>query len=60
MLVKLSQNTKTLRRVIVCNVQKQKASRTTELRDNLIVSGHCLAALPMSSIIRALQENASS
>jgi hypothetical protein len=40
----------------VCNVQKQKASRTTELRVNWILSGHCLAALPMSFIIRASQE----
>jgi hypothetical protein len=45
---------------IVCNVQTQKASRTAELRVNLILSGHCLAALPMSFIIRASQENASS
>jgi hypothetical protein len=44
----------------VCNVQKEKACRTTELRVNLILSGHCLAALPMLFIIRALQENASS
>jgi hypothetical protein len=57
-LVKLSQNTGTLRRVIVCNVQKQKASGTIELRVNLILSGHCLAPLPMPFIIRASQENA--
>jgi hypothetical protein len=37
----------------VGNVQKQKASGTTELRVNLILSGHCLAALPRSFIIRA-------
>ena len=30
--VKLSQNAGTLTRVIVCNVQNQKASRSTELR----------------------------
>jgi hypothetical protein len=41
----------------VCNAQKQKASRTAELRVDLILSGHCLAALPMSFIIRASQEN---
>jgi hypothetical protein len=44
----------------VYNVQKQKASRTTELRVNLILSGHYLAALPMSFIIRSSQENTSS
>jgi hypothetical protein len=44
----------------VCNVQKQKANGTTELRVNLTLSGHCLAALPMPFIIRALEENASS
>jgi hypothetical protein len=37
----------------VRNVQKQKASGTVELRVNLILSGHCLAALSMSFIIRA-------
>ena len=35
-----------------------EATGTTELRVNLILSGHCLAALPMSFIIRASQENA--
>jgi hypothetical protein len=34
-----------------------ETSRTTELRVNLILSGHCLAALPMSFIFRASQEN---
>jgi hypothetical protein len=41
----------------VCNVQKQKASRITELRVNLTLSGHCLAALPMSFVIRASRES---
>ena len=58
-LVKLNQNSGILRRVIVYNVQKQKVGGTTELRVNLILSGHCLAALPVSFIIRALQRNAS-
>jgi hypothetical protein len=42
----------------VCNVQKQRAT-ATELRVDLILSDHCLAALPMSFIISS-QENASS
>lgn len=55
---KLSQNAGTLMRVIVC--KEQKASETIELRVNLILSGHCLAALSLSFIIRASQENANS
>jgi hypothetical protein len=37
-----------------------EAGRAAELRVNLTLSGHCLAALPMLFIIRASQENASS
>lgn len=36
--------------------KEQKASRTTEISVNLILCGHCMAALPMSFIIRASQE----
>jgi hypothetical protein len=39
----------------VCNVQKQKASRTIELRVNLILSGHYLSSLPMPFIIKKMQ-----
>jgi len=38
--------------------KEQNASGISVLRVTLILSGHCLAVLPMSFIIRVSQENA--